>query len=181
MKVMRAHGIWIIFALSALIVLAGCGGGAPKGGMSAKEFYDFSLKKAQEKQGDVFLTLLATAVPYELDEKGKTANWTAVYYSPSSKNGYSITLIDGKEFVSEVPNMPWDFGTPEKITDSMLNAPKLYAMAIEEMGSNYNKDTDAIGVQIIPYGEKYSWNIYCVEKANPKNNKWNKRIAAGTL
>lgn len=181
MEKKRTRWLWIVLALSALIVIVGCGGGSPKGGMTAKEFYDFSLKKAQDRQSDVFLTILGTAIPYKLDEKGITANWMAVYFSPSTKNGYSITLMDGKEFISEMPNMPFQRVTPDKITDSMMNSQKLYAKAIDEMGSDYNKDTDAIGIQIMPHDKKWIWSIFCVEKENVKNNKWNTKIDADTL
>jgi hypothetical protein len=151
--------------------------------MTAQEYYDYTSQKAKAWQSDVFLTMMGTTVPHDMNEEGKTANWTATYYSPSKKSGitYTFSSMAGKEFTNEVPGMTWYQPVPGEISSSMLDSKKIYDTAIKEAGDTFNKDTDSVGIQLMPIGGKWFWNINCHEKENLVNVKLNKRMSADSL
>jgi hypothetical protein len=148
--------------------------------MNAREFYDFSLAKAREKKSDAFLFHIGTTHLAGIDTKGKCVTWDAQFYSPSTKTGYIIQVVDGKLHLHEKPNFKWNHPQPPEVTDRMLDSKKLYAMVVDEVGDNFNPETDMVEMQLGFMGT-WQWRLHCHAKGQQTGYKLHKYIDAAGI
>jgi hypothetical protein len=174
---------FLAFLVVTCSFLAAAGCGKP-GRTTAKEFYALSMKKAAAWQQDAFLTRLATSARYGLDAEGKSAFWSASFYSPSSRKAYTV-MVDPNVNEGDLQEFKLPAGkhldAPPALTDAMLDSAKLYKIAVEGMGSEFKRDTDVITVQLAPVGAKYVWTIQCTDRETMKKSKFNREVDAKEL
>jgi hypothetical protein len=170
-----------LVVICSFLAAAGCG---KPGKTTAKEFYALGMKKAAAWQQDAFLTRLATSARYGLNAEGKSPFWSASFYSPLTRKAYTV-MVDPNVNEGDLQEFKLPAGKHTgalpALTDPMLDSAKLYKIAVEGMGGEFNKDTDVISVQLAPAGSKYTWTIMCTDRETMRKSKFNREVDAQAL
>ncbi len=64
-------------------------------GLTAKEFYNLALAHLPQQSGDAVLIRLDSGLLWLLDPAGTSTGWTADFWSPSTGQRFTLTLLNG--------------------------------------------------------------------------------------
>jgi hypothetical protein len=77
-------------------------------GLTAPEFYNLALAEAQTWQSDANLVRMDSGALTLLNLEGKSAHWTAEFWSTSSQKRFTLTLINKAIITQTTPASPPD-------------------------------------------------------------------------
>ncbi|MBN1386406.1 hypothetical protein JW968_05540 [Candidatus Woesearchaeota archaeon] len=128
-----------IMMILALILIIGCTAPTenrtkddqmPGNGITAKEAYQKMLPDAQKWKSDAGLVQINSQYA---DKEGKSIQWTAVFYSPSSDEGYMSLYINGRLQANPTPSS----GSAHKyhVSGEWIDSDKVTEIAVSKIGN----------------------------------------------
>jgi hypothetical protein len=132
---------WLLYQLGVADLLGVSFGGPSSGGCkngqkyasvpTMEEFIEFTDGIAKPWKADAIMVSFFNSPPGPLQPTGRSTEWMAKYFSPSSKRGMMISLGEGKIYCSTVRGSPAG-DIPDLKADYFRNGAALYVHALEQ-------------------------------------------------